>query len=132
MGLIGAFLLRNWQHLLIGALILFAIWKIDQNGYNRAKSQAEAAERARQEMESRIARQMEKALSERFRAIEGHVSKEVARIDAAEGSTRTIIQKEIRNDPRLSDPARGMSDELRAALDRAACASHPATADCHK
>lgn len=110
------FLGRNWLHIAIAAGLAFAVWKIDQNGYERA-------ERHAAEREARIVeevRQMEKRIAEQISEIDSDLAAQTSTIDATE---RTIIvptlTKEIARDPRFSDPAAGITDSVRNELNRA-------------
>lgn len=129
-----AFLRGNWQHLLIGALILFGIWKIDQNGYSRAKRQAEAAEQKRVEMERRLNEKISAAARDAVAAIDRNTVDRLGSIDVTE---RTIVQptivKEIQRETRLSDPAAGLTPGLLRAVNEArrASAGDPGTAGQH-
>lgn len=121
-----AFIRPLLPHIAIAAAILFAIWRIDQNGYNRAKDQAEKAELERKNMELRLNAKIETAIGEGLDQIETTARTAISEIDVTE---RTVVMptitKEIRSDPRYTDPAAGISDGLLDSLNRARGASHP-------
>lgn len=113
---VGTFLLRNWLQIAIGAAVIFAVYKIDQNGYERAERAAQKREQAIQEQVAN----MEKRLIEQIGALDAALAGQVSQIDVTE---RTIviptITKEVASDPRFSDPTlgitRGMLDSINGA-----------------
>ncbi len=118
--LLKALIDRYWPHLLIIITIGLGVWFLDHRGYERAK-QEQALEEARAAAQaSELRRQIEQALNERLNRIDHALAE---RIDAIDRRHRThltpIIEREIRNDPRLTDPAAGLSDSVRSALNTA-------------
>ena len=128
MAAIGAFLKLHWMPIVLGLLVLGAIWKIDQNGYNRAKDLAEKAELERQASERRINAKIEAKAAEIVAGIDAQVSDRLGEIDVQE---RTIvmptIQREIRSDPRFSNPDAGITVGMFDAINSALSASNTET-----
>jgi hypothetical protein len=109
--------------------LLGAIWWLDHQGYERARRETEARDlKLRTELQANL-RQVEQALSGQLAAFDAAT----ARTHAGIARTRTILQptlmKELTRETRYADPDAGISDGLRAAIDRArgavACASAP-------
>jgi hypothetical protein len=124
-----ALALRFLPHLAMALALLGAIWWLDHQGYERARREAEARDlKLRTELQADL-RQVEQALSRQFAAIDAAT----ARTHAGIAQTRTVLQptlvKELTRETRYADPDAGISDGLRAAIDRAraavACAPAP-------
>lgn len=124
-----AWLLRALPHIGLAAALIGAVWWIDHQGYERATRDAERHDlKLRTQLQSDL-RALEAALSGKLAAIDA----ETATTRAAIQQTRHIVQpaivKELTRETRYSDPAAGISDGLRAAIDRAraavACAAAP-------
>jgi hypothetical protein len=124
-----ALALRCLPHLAIALALLGAIWWLDHQGYERARREAEARDlKLRTELQVDL-RQVEQALSGQLAAIDAVT----ARTSTGIAQTRTILQptlmKELTREARYADPDAGISDGLRAAIDRArgavACAPAP-------
>ncbi len=110
-------------HILAVAAILGVVWYLDHRGYERAKASL-AAQAARIEAKVRSdLRRSEQRLAGRIDALDREVAGQVAGIDALH---RTVIQptitKELTRETRYSDPAAGISDGLRAEVNRALAA----------
>lgn len=110
-------------HAVALAAILALLWWLDHRGYQRARTEM-AAEAAH--VESRLRadlRQSERQLGERIAAIDRHMATRSAALDSLH---RTIIAptvtKELARETRYSDPALGISDGLRAEINRALAA----------
>ncbi len=110
-------------HIAALAAILGLLWWLDHRGYQRARSEM-AAEAVR--IESRLRAdlsQSERRLTERLAAIDRGVATRIAGLDRIH---RTVIQptlvKELARETRYSDPALGISDSLRAEVNRALAA----------
>lgn len=114
-------------HIAFAALLLFGIWKIDQNGYSRAGRDAERIELREKQREAELVRRIETMLTRKLGEIDRNTGERIAAIDSLE---RTIIQpaivKEIARDPRYSDPAAGISRGMLDAINTARAASNPA------
>jgi hypothetical protein len=124
-----ALALRLLPHLAMALALLGAIWWLDHQGYERARREAEARDlKLRTELQVDL-RQVEQALSGQLAAIDAVT----ARTSTGIAQTRTILQptlmKELTRETRYADPDAGISDGLRAAIDRArgavACAPAP-------
>lgn len=110
-------------HILAVAAILGVVWWLDHRGYSRAQADM-AAQAARIENAVRSdLRRTEQRLAEKMDANDRAVASQVAGIDAIH---RTIIQptvtRELAREVRYSDPAAGISDGLRAEINRALAA----------
>lgn len=110
-------------HIAAAAAVLGLVWWLDHRGYQRARADI-AADAAR--IESRIRsdlRRSEQRLTDRLAAIDGNVAARIADVDTLH---RTVIQptvvKELTRETRYSDPAAGISDSLRAEINRALAA----------
>lgn len=136
--MIWRFILRHQQ--VIGAIALALsiagavagfIWWIDSNAAERTRGQIEAAR-----MKSQIAlrsdlRQSEQRLAGTIHQIAAQVG---AQIETIESRHQTIIRptlvRELTRETRLSDPAAGITDGVRAQLNRSlppvACSARPA------
>lgn len=117
-------------HIAAVTAILGFLWWLDHRGYERARADM-AGEAARIEGRLRIdLRESERRLGDRMMAIDRDVSARIAGIDRMH---RTVIQptlvKELTRETHYSDPDRGISDSLRAEINRAlaavACAPAP-------
>lgn len=118
-----------WLQLGILAALAFGVWYIDHRGYQRAKHHYEQQERNAQARAVALARRIEQAMTTRLNELDRQTADRLREIDVQERTVvQPIIQREIRNDPRLSDPARGLSGELRDALNSARAASGDAAA----
>jgi hypothetical protein len=125
----SALALRFLPHLAVALAVTGALWWIDHQGYERARQDAEARNlKLHTELQAGL-RGFEQALSGKLAAID----ERTARTRAGIGQTRTILQptlmKELTRETRYADPDAGISDGLRAAIDRAraavACAPAP-------
>lgn len=114
------FLKRYDGHIAVVLAIVAAVIYIDHRGYQRAKVDTALAESRRQAAEAEMVRKIEKTLVEGLAAIDGRTADRLAAIDQVD---RTIVQptivRELARDPRYSDPAAGISVELRDALNAA-------------
>ena len=125
--MLAGLLRRIWPHMLALCAVIGCLWWIDRNAARRTRAQIEAAQ-AR--LESRLRadlRQSEQRLTVSIDAL----AADYARSQVAIARTRAIIQPilttEIAREPRLSDPAAGLTPGLLAAINRAratgACAA---------
>ncbi|MCW2361604.1 MULTISPECIES: hypothetical protein [Sphingobium] len=126
-----SFLIRALPHVLGVSAILGALWWLDNRGYVRGQADAERERMITAVMLTRSARETEQAIGEQINAASARYEQGRSALQA----TRTIIQptvtKEIIREPRLSDPAAGLTDGLYREVNRArgavgACASTPA------
>lgn len=117
-------------HIAAVTAIVALFWWLDHRGYERARADM-ASDAARIENRLRIdLRESERRLGDRMMAIDRDMSARIASLDQIH---RTIIQptllKELTRETRYSDPASGISDGLRAEVNRAlaavACAPAP-------
>lgn len=123
-----------WKLLPYGAAVvalLLAVWYIDHRGYKRAEQQnlyeAALEAKTRADMKSELIEQVgnvQTGLTNTVNEIDGRVGARLGKLNIEE---RTIVQptimKEIRNAPRLTDPAAGITDGLRGAINTARSAS---------
>jgi len=123
--MIVAFLTRYWPQLGILAALVLGLWYVDHRGYQRAKGHYEAAEAKAQARAEALARRLEQVMTAKLAELDTRTAERLSQIDVEE---RTIVQpvitREIRNDPRLSNPAAGISNGVRDALNSARGASN--------
>lgn len=124
MSILTGFLARYWMQIGILAALAFGVWYIDHRGYERAEAYYKKEEAAAQARAVALARQLEQAMTTKLNELDTRTAERLSAIDIEE---RTVVMptitREIRNDPRLSDPARGVSDGVRNALNSARSAS---------
>lgn len=109
---------RFWPHLLAATAIISAILYLEHRGYERARADQAA-------LEARIGARIALAVED----IDKRTAERIAGIDTTQRTVvQPVITREIMSAPRLSDPAAGITDELRGALNRARAASAPAGA----
>lgn len=118
----------------LAAIAGAALW-IDHAGQTRAKAQAEHERLVTAILIEQRARQLERDLGAQFSTLDHTLTTQLARIDTVNNATiRPIIEREIRDDPRLSDPAAGIDDRLRRAINTAirqsACPARATGASC--
>jgi hypothetical protein len=109
---------------ILAVLLVVGLWFVDHNGYKRAQTQDQLQTERDNNLRLQVKNWMQQQVSifEREMQIKVNESdqKLAERIDAINVEERTIvqptIQREIRNDPRLSDPNLGLSDSLWGAL----------------
>jgi hypothetical protein len=109
---------------ILAVLLVVGLWFVDHNGYKRAQTQDQLQTERDNNLRLQVKNWMQQQVSifEREMQIKVNESdqKLAERIDAINVEERTIvqptIQREIRNDPRLSDPSLGLSDSLWGAL----------------
>lgn len=109
-------------HAAMALLLGLAVWLIHHDGAVRARRDAERRQAAlTARMQSEL-RRSEVRLALRLNAIDSTLGGQRAAI----AQTRTVIQpalvKELTRETRYADPAAGISDELRSAIDRARAA----------
>lgn len=125
-----AILLRFLPHLLVIVAIIGAVWWINDAGYDRAMSDRDAADAKMLSQIRTEQRRSEQRLAIAINAIDAAVASQIAGIDATHTETRRVIEREIIREPRLSDPAAGLTDGLFDAINREraaiACAPTPA------
>lgn len=104
-----------------------AVWYIDHRGYQRAQEEAErdrleeslTRAEAEQLLDKQI-KQWEEKLDERLAESDARLAKRIGQIDTV---NQTIIQptleREIRNEPRFTDPASGLTDGMFRVLNQA-------------
>jgi hypothetical protein len=117
---ISLFLRTYWLQLGILAALVLGVWYIDHRGYQRAKHHYEEAEAKAQQRADELARRIEKTLTDKLAEMDQRTAQRISAIDVEE---RTVVMptitREIRNDPRLSDPSSSISDGLLGALNQA-------------
>lgn len=123
-----AALLRFLPHILIVAVVLGGVAWIDHRGYQRAKADADQRALVAAAIAERKARRLEAALADIVGTLDAQLAERIAAIDVTE---RTIIQptieREIARETRLSDPALGLTDGLRKAINAAIAQTHCTT-----
>ena len=113
--------------------LLAVVWYIDRQGYKRAEDEAalerSIARTAKLEADQRqiaITQDFEGKLRSMAAAFDRRLGQQLAELDV---QNRTIIQptltREIRNDPRQSDPADGITDGMLRSINQARSLSWP-------
>lgn len=114
-----ALLARFWPHLAVALAVIGVLFWVDDRGYQRAKADQAA-------LEQRISERVSDAVAE----IDRRNAARFAEIDSADRTViQPIITREIASDPRFSDPAAGITDGMRDALNRARALSSAPGAD---
>lgn len=106
--------------LLIVAAVGGALWWIDHRGYERAMNERDRLDaNARLEWQGRVI-EFETMLDDEIAELERSLGTRIAAIDAT-GRTvvNPVIEREIIREARFSDPALGISDGMRDALNAA-------------
>ncbi|MBB5684279.1 hypothetical protein [Sphingobium boeckii] len=115
-----ALLGRYWPHLAIAAAVLFGVWWIYSSGAAAAERKAAHRQLVGEVLEQKRLRRIESAFADGLAKVDQALAARIAAIDVTE---RTIIQpkieREIIRESRLSDPAAGLTDGLRAAINAA-------------
>jgi hypothetical protein len=109
---VPALILRFLPHIAIAGLLLFGVWKIDQAGYRRAVAQIERQNRAQQA-------KIEALLAGEIAGLDRRISGRLAAIEAAARARSIIIEKEVANDPRYTDPRCALTPGVRDAVNAA-------------
>lgn len=120
-------LARLLPHAMAVLAVLAGLWWIDHQAAGRTRMQIEAAN-ARWESQFRAElRGAERALAERIADIDAEVGRTQGAIEHSRAIVQPTVIREISRETRYSDPALGLSDSLREAVDRArsavACAA---------
>ncbi len=115
-----ALLLRFLPHIGIILAVLAGVWYIGHLGEKRAENRLERERLAQAIMWEKQVRRIEEGLAESVAAIDANTGTQIATIQHTD---RTIIQpaieREIRREVQLSDPALGLPDGLREAINAA-------------
>jgi len=123
-------LLPFLPHLLVALAVVGVIWWIDSSAAERTRDEIETARvRAENQLRSDL-RQTEQRLAGTIQQIAAQVG---AQISTLETRHETIIKptlvRELTRETRLSDPSAGITDGVRAQLNRSlppvACATRP-------
>ncbi len=112
-------LLRFLPHLGIALAIVGAVWWIDHQGYGRAMADRDARDARMLDMLRIALRDSEQRLARSIGQIEGDYQLRHDAILRAGTALQPIIVKETAHDPRLSDPALGLTPGLLDAVNRA-------------
>jgi hypothetical protein len=128
-----AILARWWPQLALAALIVGGGWYLDHRGYRRAEAAHALADARAAAQTAALRRAMEQALADRLAAIDRNLADRIAGIEATQRTVvQPVIEREIRNDPRYTDPRCAVSDSVRDALDSARAGQPPAAAGEHR
>jgi hypothetical protein len=119
--MIGWAIIRPFiPHVAIAAALGVGLWYLDHRGYQRAKADAETRLKANAIAVAKLLRKSEARMAANMAATDADTA---ARVDRIETVNRTIIQptltKEFTREIRFSDPAAGINDGLRAAINTA-------------
>lgn len=123
---------RHWPRLILLAGLAFGFWYLDHRGYQRARAEAALAEAREAARTSELLRRIEAAMNARLAEIDGRLASRVAGIERTRITLQPIIEREIADDPRLADPAAGVSERMLRAINAArGAAGDPAAAGEH-
>jgi hypothetical protein len=112
-------LLRLLPHIGLAFVLVAAIWWIDHRGYGRAIADRDARDaRLLGRLHAEL-RDSEHRLAASMAGIEGDYEAARQSLSRAGAALQPIIVKEAARDPRLSDPALGLTPGLLAAVNRA-------------
>ena len=110
----------------LGAVLALgaAVWYIDHRGFKRAEAEATARENAERLQEQRLViliKTMTRDSEQRMQVLLNNQNTQLAdALGQIETTSRTIVQptlvREISNDPRFSDPDRGITDGMLGAI----------------
>lgn len=113
----------------IGAALalLGAVWYIDHRGFKRAEAEATARENAARLQEQRLVILIKTLTNESEQRMQTFFNNQntqlVQALGQIETTSRTVVQptlvREINNDPRFSDPDRGITDGMLGAINTA-------------
>ncbi|MBB5985947.1 hypothetical protein [Sphingobium lignivorans] len=112
-------LLRFLPHGLVAVAVIGAYLWIDHRGYERATRDREFERQVTALMLTRAARDVEQNLGASMAKRDEEYAAQRRSIETVRTTHQSIITKEIGRDARLSDPALGITDELREALNAA-------------
>jgi hypothetical protein len=107
----------------LGALVLW----LDHKGYQRAMADRDRRDAAMVKQINDDRRAAEARMGKSFIEISGRLYELEQRRDKVIEHSRTIVKQEIIREPRFSDPAAGISDSLREAINSARSLSSCAT-----
>lgn len=118
-----ALLLRYLPHLAIVLAVLAGVWYIDHRGYQRAMDDRDKADMA---MRAYIGQQLRTYEANAIKRENDRAAETKAQLDqigrnTAEG--RDTIIKELTHEVRFTDPALGIPERVREAINRAIAAS---------
>lgn len=123
-------LLRLLPHIGIALALAAALWWIDHRGYSRAMADRDARDARLLGQLHAALRDSEQRLAASMAGIEGDYEAARLSVSRTGAALQPIIIEEAAHDPRLSDPALGLSPGLLDAVNRArgagACAAAPA------
>jgi hypothetical protein len=117
--LMPMWLLRFMPHIGIAIAILGVVWWLDHAGYQRAMADRDARDAKILDQVRSDLRQSEQRLAIAIDGIAGTYDAQRAALARAGATLQPIILKEAANDPRLSDPAAGLTPGLLDAINRA-------------
>jgi hypothetical protein len=125
-----AFFWKFLPHGMIVLAVLGGVLFIHHKGEQAAEQRMELAAAVQARLNAQVVRKIQAALTESVDAIDQNHAAAIANIETV---NRTIIQptlqREINRETRFSDPASGLSDGLRAAINSAIDLSCTATVD---
>ncbi|HYC66037.1 MAG TPA: hypothetical protein VEC14_15005 [Reyranellaceae bacterium] len=99
----GRFLKANWLPIVIGLAVLGAIWKIDRNGYNRAKNEVAAEQAEAFKRDVAIVAVITRKMDQRFAEIDAELGRRITSIDHQERNlAQPILRQELARDPGLA------------------------------
>lgn len=115
----AALLARLLPHATVVLAVLAALWWIDHQAASRTRAQIETANARLQNQLRADLRDAERTLTERIAGIDAETGRAQAAIEHSRMIVQPTIIKELSRETRYSDPALGLSDGLRKAIDRA-------------
>jgi hypothetical protein len=115
-------LLRLLPHIGIALAIVGAVWWIDHKGYQRAMADRDASNAKLLDQMRTELRKSEQGLASSIAGIASDYEAQRGALARAGATLQPIILKEAANDPRLSDPAAGLTAGVLDAVNRARAA----------
>ncbi len=123
-----AALLRFLPHAGIAVAIVGAVWWLDHKGYQRAMADRDRRDAAMLDQLRSDLRQSEQRLALSIDGIAGTFDAQREALSRAGAALQPVILKEAAHDPRLADPALGLTPGLLDAVNRARAAGACAAA----
>jgi len=123
-----AALLRFAPHIGLALALGFAVWWVDHQGYGRAMADRDRRDAGMLLQIRAELRQSEQRLAITIDGIASDYQRQRDALSRAGATLQPIILKEAARDPRLSDPAAGLTPGLLDAINRARATGACATA----
>lgn len=116
---IKAFLKSIAPQFIIGVLIVAAFVGYSNYLYNRGKKEADQRYQELEEEAGKRHDAMEQSLKLQFSELRGDMIKRMGDLDKTQTTSHTTIINEAKTDPRLTDPEKGITDNMLQAINDA-------------